>query len=130
MVPDCQRIQLELESFQSLILHLLKSLMIMNLFGECVNRSSILSNITTSRSKNNMFPFTGISGANIHSLLHHDLIHGSLGNLITLMSASNSVGSSVKQWNWYGTVVCLLTMLFSTLTYFTGYLLPHLTQTT
>src|SRR6056300_1024394 len=90
----------------------------------------MLSSMTTSRSTKSRLPLTGISGANLHSLLHHDFIHGSLGNLITLMSASMPVGSSVRQWNWYDTVVCLLTMLFSTLTYLAGYLLPHFTHNT
>src|SRR6056300_1141195 len=99
MVPDCHRIQLLLLSFQSLTLHLLKSLMMLNL-PVCVNNGSMLSNITTSRSKNSMLPFTGISGANIHSLLHHDFIQGSLGSGTTLISASSPVASSVRQWNW------------------------------
>src|SRR6056300_1264289 len=98
MVPASQSIQLELDSFQSLTLHLLKCLIMLNLPG-CVNKGSMLSNMTTSRSKNNILPFSGISGANIHNLLHHDLIHGSLGNFITLMSASNPFESSVRQWN-------------------------------
>src|SRR5210317_1875246 len=130
ILPDCQRMTLELESFQSLILHLLKSLMIINLPGSNVKSGSMLSNITTSRSKNNMFPLIVISGENIQSLLHHDLIHGSFGSLTMLMTASTPVGSSVRQWNWYGTVVCLLIILLRTLTYFAGYLLPHLTHTT
>src|SRR6056300_132700 len=96
----------------------------------CEKSGSMLSNTTTSRSKNRMFPCKGISGANIHNLLHQDLIHGSLGSLITLMSGSRPLGSSVRQWNWYGTVVCLFTMLLSTLAYLEGYLLPHLTHTT
>ena len=129
-MPASQRIQLELDCCQSLTLHLLKSLMIMNRPELCVNSGSMLLCMMTSKSKNSMLPFKGKSGPNIHNLLHHVFIHGWSGNIIVLISGSRSVLSSVMQWNSKGTVVCLLTMLYSTFAYCEGYLLPHLTHTT
>lgn len=129
-MPASQRIQLELDCDQSLTLHRLKSLIIMNLPGLWLNKGSMLLCMITSRSKNKMLPFSGMSGLNIHNLLHHVFIHGCWGNRIIFISGLSPLGSSVMQWNSKVTVVCLLIMLYSTFAYCEVYLLPHLTHTT